>query len=86
MRCRQHRRQRLGPGAHLRAIEPVRLVDDDEHVVSLVDRFRRAEQQVAVGPQREMEEVEHAALDFPIEVDEQVAAATRDRRGKTAGP
>ena len=71
-------RRPAGSGSRSRdvaALEDVRvLVDGDEQVARTLDRFGRAEEQVAARVQREVEHLQHPLLRGAIEVDEQVAA------------
>ena len=84
----ERRRRTSGSASRLVTVPALvdvrRLVDAHEQVVRAFRRFRRAEEQIAARPQREMERLDQPLLDRPIQVDQQVAAGdeveVRERR------
>jgi hypothetical protein len=87
---RLHPRQRRERQPHARARprdeQAVRLVDDGESVVSLLDRFRHAKQHVAFGPQREVQQIENLRLRVPRQVDQEIAARDEVDAARTEDP
>lgn len=51
------------------------LVYGREDVRQRLGRFRRAEEEMPAGPEREVKYLQHALLRLPVDVDEEVAAA-----------